>query len=96
MAKTCALCDQPVEKDEELYCINCNILHKCKECGKVCYFDRILCNDCYSEPTLGQKALAIAIITPGAAYFAATELVAKPAIRKARKLLKGLSDWAET
>jgi len=83
---------------------------KCSKCGETLYYygfqspaslklkKDILCSKC-CPPTLGQKAVAIGLL--GAFYavagtcFVAAEYVAKPTIRGMKKLLKGLSDWAE-
>ena len=98
--QTCISCEQPLKKDEDVFCIECDKIAnpKCNNCGRVCLYGETICRSCLPEPeppTLAQKAVGIAIIAPVLTYFAATECVAKPAIRTAKKLLKGLGDWAE-
>ena len=53
------------------------------------------CPKCRPRLTMGQKAFGYAYVAGGLSWITMRELLLKPTVRGAKRLLKGLSDWAE-
>ena len=83
---------------------------KCIKCGESyditktsttdnssCSFDAIhnFCPKCRPKLTLGQQVIGFTYVGGVFTWFLTRDMVLKPTIRAARKLFKGLSDWAD-